>query len=38
MKQYMKVCEKCGNTFVSNNDTRFCKSCFEELLKKYDKL
>jgi rRNA maturation endonuclease Nob1 len=38
MKQYMRVCEKCGNTFVSDNDTRFCKSCFEELLKKYDKL
>ena len=38
MKQYMKVCEKCGNTFVSDNDTRFCKSCFNDMLSKGNKL
>lgn len=38
MKQYMKVCEKCGNTFVSENDTRFCKSCVDKQIKKYDKV
>lgn len=38
MKQYMNVCKRCGNTFVCDNDTRFCKSCFEELLKKYEKV
>ena len=38
MKQYMNVCEKCGNTFVSENNTRFCKSCFDELLKQCDKV